>query len=72
MDIVKFLGTIGASIPDDISEEDEEMVEYAIHAYGHCLQSGAFSFAEFAKRISEVYSLENPVNKAVCEVLERI
>jgi len=72
MDVQKFRnGSLHFWIAD-VDQEDEDVLLYAFRSYSHVLPVGQFTLAEFSAEIKKHYSMENPVNKAVCEVLERI
>ncbi len=54
-----------------VSKEDQEVISYALNSYGHLRAPGIKTYGDFAKRISEVYSLSVAQNAAVFQVLQR-
>lgn len=63
-------------LPFRASNEQREIVLYAIHSYGYLLPKSAgpreFSFLCLANRISEVYDTANARNAAVVDVLRKV
>jgi hypothetical protein len=60
---------------DGLSESDKCTIEYAVSTYYSALplvqQRHGASYAELAAAIRQVYSLEEPRNRAVVEALDR-
>lgn len=60
------------------SENEGEIIKFALQTYGIVLQVGTgrssevFSFDEFATRISKVFDSENPRNKEVISILRQV
>lgn len=56
-------------IPEEISKEEREIVEFAIVAYQHMLEKPIITYGKFADAIEEFYDLINPVNFSIHDTL---
>ena len=50
---------------------DNDILDYAVNAYGFLLSNGTYTAPQFALAIGKAYSLNTPQNKAVVDVLLR-
>lgn len=51
------------------SEQDNQVLMYAVQSYGFVLPVGSTSFQKWAELIKSVYSMDNPHNKYIVDFL---
>jgi len=56
----------------DLSNHEADVLHYAVDSYSHVLDSGSYSYKQFANEISQVYDVKEPRNKAVVDLLNKI
>ena len=56
----------------ELSQRESDILHYAVDSYSHVLDSGSYSYKQFANEISQVYDVKEPRNKAVVDLLNKI
>ena len=59
-------------IPTGASAPDKSILKYAAEAYYYVLPNGRHTYSQFADAIAKVYSLDEPRNRYIVELLRRL
>jgi hypothetical protein len=59
-------------IPTSASEHEKSILKYAVEAYYYVLPIGTHSYSQFADAIAAVYSLDEPRNRYIVDLLRRL